>query len=272
MAAEQAQIDRGNAAFWDELCGTSLARREGITDASPQSLARFDAAYLADYPYLPGYLPGEEELRGQPTLEVGLGYGTTSQILAARGADYHGLDIAEGPVEMVRHRLAQLGFDDPERRVRRGSILEAPYAEESFAHVVTIGCLHHTGNLARAISQVHRVLRPGGRAVVMVYNRNSWRQIRQRWEARRGKGLDEEEIRASYDHDSTGEAAPATEYASAREAKRELFKDFSEVRTRRENFDFGGYIGWRSFLNDRRRRLGRPAHLAGLDLYVVATK
>jgi hypothetical protein len=51
-------IDAGNAQFWDELCGSALARQLGIDDASQESLSRFDAAYLALYPYLPGYLDG----------------------------------------------------------------------------------------------------------------------------------------------------------------------------------------------------------------------
>ena len=52
-----AAFDDRNAAFWDELCGTNLAREIGVHDASEASLARFDEAYLALYPYLLGYVP-----------------------------------------------------------------------------------------------------------------------------------------------------------------------------------------------------------------------
>ena len=48
----QPALDDRNAAFWDELCGTSLARSLGINDASAESLRRFDDAYLGHYPYL----------------------------------------------------------------------------------------------------------------------------------------------------------------------------------------------------------------------------
>ena len=44
----QTALDDRNAGFWDELCGSSLARQLGITDASAESLARFDAAYRAN--------------------------------------------------------------------------------------------------------------------------------------------------------------------------------------------------------------------------------
>ena len=56
-APGQTATDARNAAFWDELCGSALARQIGVQDASADSLARFDAAYMASYPYLGSYLP-----------------------------------------------------------------------------------------------------------------------------------------------------------------------------------------------------------------------
>src|SRR5688500_1928702 len=100
MATTQTDVDARNASFWDELCGTTLAKQLGVTDDSPESLARFDRYYLGLYPYLEGYLP-QPRGDGERLLEIGLGYGTVSQILASRGFDYNGLDIAGGPVEMV---------------------------------------------------------------------------------------------------------------------------------------------------------------------------
>ena len=49
-------IDEQNKAFWDELCGTGLARSLGITEITPASIARFDDAYMQYYPYLARYL------------------------------------------------------------------------------------------------------------------------------------------------------------------------------------------------------------------------
>lgn len=272
MTETQSQIDSRNAAFWNELCGTTLAQQLGITEPSPENLERFDSTYLEAYPYLVGYLPGEES-RGQRLLEIGLGYGTVSQILASRGLDYHGLDIAPGPVEMVRARLDQLGIDDPDSRVETGSVLEMSHPDESFDHVVTIGCLHHTGDIPRAVGEVKRVLRPGGRAVVMLYNARSYRRMKMALgrlpERLRGRGADDdEEMRGSYDRNAQGEAAPVVEYTSVRGAKR-LFGDFSTVTVRRENFD---HIVFRNRLVDREKLLGWPARLAGLDLYITAIK
>jgi SAM-dependent methyltransferase len=48
------------------------------------------------------------------------------------------------------------------------------FPDNSFDIVYSHGVLHHTPDTAGAIREVHRVLRPGGRAVVMLYHRNSY--------------------------------------------------------------------------------------------------
>ena len=47
----QSEIDIRNARFWNELCGSSLARSLGIKEVSIESLQQFDLAYLGLYPY-----------------------------------------------------------------------------------------------------------------------------------------------------------------------------------------------------------------------------
>jgi ubiquinone/menaquinone biosynthesis C-methylase UbiE len=264
-ATAQQKVDARNAAFWDELCGTSLAQTIGVTDRSPESLRRFDDAYMDLYPYLPGQLRAPRR-PGEPLLEIGLGYGTVSQRLAEAGFGYHGLDIAAGPVEMVRQRLRMLDVAGAERRVVQGSALEIPHPDATFGHVVSIGCLHHTGDLPKAVAEVHRVLAPGGTAMVMLYNRHSLRQLVLRWQAvaRRGR-LAEEQVRAAYDANSGGEAAPATVFVTARQVREELFAPFAEVRVERHNFD---PMLWLS----RERALPTVARVLGLDLYIHARK
>src|SRR5690242_4835120 len=102
----QSDIDATNAEFWTELCGSGLARAIGVEDASAESLARFDRAYLDLYPYLERYLPWRS---GERLLEIGLGYGTVGGLLVGRGLDYRGLDISPGPVAMMEHRIGLLG-------------------------------------------------------------------------------------------------------------------------------------------------------------------
>src|SRR5665648_348439 len=119
-AERQTKIDKANMAFWDEMCGSALARKLGITDSSPRSLKLFDDWYMAYYPYLERYIPFGT-MQGKRVLEIGLGYGTVAQRLMEHGADYHGLDIAANPVVMARHRLELLG---KQGTVNQGSVLE----------------------------------------------------------------------------------------------------------------------------------------------------
>jgi SAM-dependent methyltransferase len=274
---QQREIDLKNAAFWSELCGSNLARSLGITDSTPESLQKFDDAYMAMYPYLSGYVT-DDDLARKSVLEIGLGYGTLGQLIASRGCQYHGIDIAAGPVEMMRYRLALLGIDAGDR-VRTASALEIPYPDASFDYVYSIGCLHHTGNLPRAVSEVHRVLATGGKAVVMLYNRHSFRRLaglraRYVWRVvtgRHRRGTFAGAARARYDSNAAGDAAPHTDFVSRYEVRRRLFAGFFNVRIDVRNFDgytlFGGRI-----VIPRERLLGNIDRALGTDLYVTAIK
>ena len=127
-AADQIRIDSENSEFWNTLCGSVFAQSIGVTDDSPASLARFDDWFFRLYPYLDGHLD-LDDLKGRRVLEVGLGYGSVGQKIAAAGADYMGLDIAAGPVGMMRRRLRQSGLSGD---ATQGSILAAPFDEASF--------------------------------------------------------------------------------------------------------------------------------------------
>jgi SAM-dependent methyltransferase len=269
-ATSQADLDVRNAEFWDEMCGSTLARQHGITDASTESLRRFDDAYLEMYPYLEGYLPQPEGER-LDLLEVGLGYGTVSQMLAERGFRYTGLDLAQGPVEMVRHRLSQSGRGG---EAVQGSVLELPCAAESFDRVVSIGCIHHTGDIPKGIAEVTRVLRPGGTATVMLYNRHSWRQLRIGLVLRAGRLVgrrsDEHDARGRFEKNVDGEIAPMVDFVSRREV-RELFAGYSELDISAENFD-PVVAPWKRIVLPREWFLGNLARVLGLDLYITAVK
>jgi SAM-dependent methyltransferase len=260
----QSAVDTQNAAFWETLCGSNLAQEAGITGRGEDDLRRFDELYLGIYPYLEGYVPAD--FGGKKVLEVGLGYGTLGQLIASRNADYYGADIAEGPVANMRRRLSWLGL--PEDHAVQASVLELPFEDATFGHVYSIGCLHHTGDLEGSMREVHRVLVPGGRAVVMLYNRHSLRRLRyavmRMMRGRRGRSLDDE-LRGVYDAHDSGEAAPHTDFVSKAEA-RHLLRDFERVKIDVQNFD--GY----AFGIKREWFLGNLARVVGLDLYIVADK
>lgn len=271
---DSVEIDRRNEEFWDELCGTGLARQLGLVGRDQETLDAFDRAYFAFYPYLLGYLD-RFQLAGRRVLEVGLGYGSLGQEIVRRGALYYGLDIAAGPVQMMQHRLAMLGLVG-EERILQGSAAAMPFKNASFDWVYTIGTLHHTGALAESIEEVRRVLVPGGSAVVMLYHEDSARQLlKVRLPAAvarfRGRsGPTPQGVARMYDANSSGAAAPHTEFVSRR-AVRSLFSQYAEVRIETRNFD--DIRIRRRLVIPRSRALGSPLERwLGLDLYVVARR
>ena len=259
----QETLDRTNAEFWTTLSGTQMAREAGITGQRPDDIRRFDELYFDYYPYLERYLA--TRFQGKKALEIGLGFGTLGQAIASRGAEYHGVDISPGPVAMMRKRLQWLGL--PDELVLQASALELPYPDAMFDYVYSIGCLHHTGDLPKSVDEVHRVLRPGGRAVVMLYNRRSFRRIAFAALGTIFPRYRESEAgwRAIYDADESGAPAPHTDFVARGEVRR-LFRNFARLRIDAQNFD-GFRFGVR-----REWFLSNLARLVGLDLYVVADK
>jgi ubiquinone/menaquinone biosynthesis C-methylase UbiE len=175
----------------------------------------------------------------------------------------------------MKDRLRFLGREANDH-VRVGSALEIPFEDGSFDYVYSIGCLHHTGDLPKSIAEVYRVLRNGGRAVVMLYNRHSFRQLVQipfqrlrKGFSRSIKGDFSEWKRSLYDTNSSGEAAPYTEYVSRADVRR-LFGKFSSLRIDSRNFD--DYMLFKLFPLPRKRTLNNLGRILGLDLYMVAQK
>jgi SAM-dependent methyltransferase len=109
--------------------------------------------------------------RGLKVLEIGCGLGTDGAKFAEAGADYTGVDLTEAAVGLARRRFEL--FDLP-GRFQTADAENLDFAAESFDLVYSHGVLHHTPETGKAIKEIHRVLRPGGRAMVMLYHRGSY--------------------------------------------------------------------------------------------------
>src|SRR6267142_1932221 len=109
--------------------------------------------------------------RGLKVLEIGCGLGTDGAQFAESGADYTGVDLTEAAVELARKRFELFDFPG---KFQTADAENLDFADESFDLVYSHGVLHHTPQTEKAIKEIHRVLRPGGRAVVMLYHRGSY--------------------------------------------------------------------------------------------------
>ena len=111
------------------------------------------------------------QVRGKRVLEIGCGLGTDGGQFVRKGANYIGMDLTSASVQLARRRfqLSKLS----------GVVLEAdaediPFEDETFDLVYSHGVLHHTPDTQRAFNEIHRVLRGGGQAIIMLYHRDSW--------------------------------------------------------------------------------------------------
>ena len=173
-----------------------------------------------------------EQLRGARLLEIGCGMGTDLLQFARGGARCTGVDLTPRSVEITRHRFRLYGAAG-DFMISDGEHL--PFRSESFDVVYSNGVLHHTPDTAGSIREVHRVLRPGGVAKIMLYHRNSlnyWVEI----VLRRGvlgleflRGRSAEQIMSRVIEFSDHNARPLVKVYSRRQV-RELFGMFKDVR------------------------------------------
>jgi SAM-dependent methyltransferase len=108
---------------------------------------------------------------GRKVLEIGLGLGADAEQIIRRGGRWTGIDLTAESVDRVRTRmeLRNLPYDE----IRQGSVLELPFADNSFDVVFSHGVLHHVPDIRRAQTELARVLRANSEAVVMLYARYS---------------------------------------------------------------------------------------------------
>ncbi len=159
--------------FWESHpCGDELIG--GLVERYREDFSAFFEAYDESRYKVESHIPAcldALDLRDKKVLEIGLGQGAESEQLIRRGARWTGLDLTEESVRRVQIRLElrNLEYDD----IWRGSALRIPAPDASFDLVFSHGVLHHVPDVVTAQTEIHRVLRPGGRLVVMLYARRS---------------------------------------------------------------------------------------------------
>jgi len=108
---------------------------------------------------------------GRRLLEIGCGIGTDLARFARGGAQVTGVDLSQTAVDLARQNFAWLGLDG-DLRVGDGEAL--PFPDGAFDVVYGHGVLQYAVDPGRIVAEAHRVLKPGGEAIFMVYNRISW--------------------------------------------------------------------------------------------------
>jgi len=103
-------------------------------------------------------------------LEVGFGMGTDLFQFASAGAHVSGVDLSPTHLQIASQRFAIYGIPAD---LRIADAEDLPFEDASFDAVYTFGVIHHTPNTPKAVEEIWRVLKPGGRAIIGVYHRYS---------------------------------------------------------------------------------------------------
>jgi len=159
-------VKRVNLGFWTRRA-PGLACADADLRGKPEFYERVDAARYRDEPYLPAILVKLAD-KSDVVLEIGFGLGTDLRTLARAGAKVTGLDYSPENARVADLGLRAYGL---EGKVYGGDAERLPFPDCSFDIVYSWGCLHHTPDTAGSIEEVRRVLRPGGKTLIMLYHK-----------------------------------------------------------------------------------------------------
>ena len=214
--------------FWNrQSCGEVYATGESLAEQlDAQARARYELEpYIFDFARF-------GDARGRDVLEVGVGMGADHLEWAkASPRSLTGVDLTPRAIELTRARFESHGLTS---RLECADAERLPFPDNSFDVVYSWGVLHHSPDTPRAIAEVHRVLRPGGVARIMIYHYWSitgyllWL----RYGLLRGRGL-----RAVY---AQYLESPGTKAYTVDEA-RHMFRDFDSVSVRSQ-LSFGDLL------------------------------
>jgi len=153
--------------YWNEHpCGTQFTDLEW---GSKQFFDEVERHRYATQPFMKEIMEFDR-FPGKQVLEIGCGLGTDLLQFARAGAVVTGVDLTSRSIELVKKRFA-LEHLSVDARVSDAEHL--PFDDGSFDVVYSFGVLHHTPNTQQAIEEVYRVLKPGGRIIIMLYHKRS---------------------------------------------------------------------------------------------------
>lgn len=110
-------------------------------------------------------------------LDISCGHGQLTTLAEKKGIQAHGLDLSFWALKRGQEKSST-------HRVVVGNSQRLPYASHSFTAVSNIGSIEHYSDMKTAVQEMVRILKPGGRAFVLLPNtfclvHNIWTAFRQ---------------------------------------------------------------------------------------------
>jgi SAM-dependent methyltransferase len=216
--------------------------------------------------------------RDRQVLEVGCGMGCMAMNWRRQGARVTAVDLNPVAVAQTRKRFELFGLDGD---IREADAARLPFADATFDYVYSWGVLHHSPDLLASLTEIRRVMKPGARIGVMLYNRESllfrflvrWQEGFVNFESR---WLNDLELASRYGDGERREGNPHTWPVTAEEIRTRLFASFSDVRTRVLGTDVPNVLNvWGAELGSRvmsRASIKALARRWGWSLWATAVK
>ena len=168
LATGDAYKDQTQQQWNNDPCGSQYGHKDDA--GTLRWFQDIEAHRYGEYgPWMPRVMEFAEH-RGESVLEVGGGLGTDLAQFAMNGALVTDVDLSAGHLSLAQQNFRLRGLkgefihQDAER---------LPFETNRFDVVYSNGVIHHTPNTALMVAEIFRVLKPGGKAIIMVYAENS---------------------------------------------------------------------------------------------------
>jgi ArsR family transcriptional regulator len=198
MPAELTAIASRAAEEIPEIASDNTALRHILSKRKDYARAYFDE--LAGR-FGKDYVPGRswkalaeallKAMNYRHVADLGAGEGTLSQLLAQRAEKVIAIDLSPKMVDYAQKLAVSNGLANLEFRI--GDIEDPPIDNSSIDLAILSQALHHAENPQRAIDSAHRILRPGGRVIVLDLLQHNFSEARELY-ADRWLGFSESHI------------------------------------------------------------------------------
>lgn len=110
-------------------------------------------------------------LQNKDVLEIGIGNGSHAQFLSKHAKNFTGIDITDYSIKSTKKRFDLFNLNG---KILKMDAENMEFPDNYFDFVWSWGVIHHSANPENILKEIKRVLKPEGKAVIMIYYRGWW--------------------------------------------------------------------------------------------------